>query len=393
MREVMSRGAAFEQRVAEAFRRAGWKVRRPSHAGRNQADLVVRHGDHSYAVEVKCAAEGRRDRLVPLLAQAILQAQAFARQGEEPLAPLAVVGADRISESLVRDLESFARDYASDIAVGAVDLEGFQCFHGPGLESLNAPRGRAEKRLRVRASQHRVSNLFSDLNQWMLKVLLAHRIPPALLNAPRGEYRNASQLAQAANASVMSAFRFVRQLRVEGFLDLSSDLLELVRVEELLRRWQASNLAPMRELPLRWVLRGNPERQLHEALLGWASGHASQPKGRPRACLGLFAAADALGVGFVRGIAADVYLERLAPRALQELGLSLEPPGASPDVVVRLPAARESVFRGAVDRDGVPVSDVLQVWLDASAHPSRGKEQADLIYRRVLQSLVEKNPA
>jgi hypothetical protein len=37
----------------------------------------------------------------------------------------------------------------------------------------------------------------------------------------------------------------------------------------------------------------------------------------------------------------------------------------------------------------VPSSDILQVWLDVSQHPSRGKEQADLIWRRVLAPAFE----
>jgi hypothetical protein len=32
----------------------------------------------------------------------------------------------------------------------------------------------------------------------------------------------------------------------------------------------------------------------------------------------------------------------------------------------------------------MPVSDILQVWLDVAAHPSRGKEQAEQIRRRFL---------
>jgi hypothetical protein len=42
-------------------------------------------------------------------------------------------------------------------------------------------------------------------------------------------------------------------------------------------------------------------------------------------------------------------------------------------------------------KDGVPVSDVLQVWMDVAQHPSRGREQADLIWRKILApSLLEK---
>lgn len=375
-----SRGERLEQRVVDLLRRAGWKVKRPPAGGELRPDLLAQRGGHSYTIEVKSAPEGRRDRLLPLLAQAILQARAFAARSPASVAPLAIVGAERVSEALVGDLERFVQQYAPDAAVGLVDMEGFQWFRGPGLDpSMNAPRGRAERRLRVRAREGAASHLFSDLNQWMLKVLLAPTIAPDLLHAPRGEYRNASQLAAAANVSVMSAFRFVRQLRLDGFLDESSSILSLVRLDDLLRRWQAESLRPARDIPLRWILRGDPARQLHDALRANVS-----------CCLGLFAAADALGLGFVHGVAPFVYLERLEPGVLDRLGLSLEAPGDAPDVYVRVPAARESVFRAAVRRNGVPVSDAVQVWLDASAYPARGAEQADLIYRRVLRPLLEK---
>jgi Holliday junction resolvase len=393
-----SRGEPLEQRVADLFRRAGWKVRRQPSVGNLRADLLTQRGEYSYIVEVKSAPEGRRDRLLSLLAQAILEARAFAERSPEPVAPLAIVGAKRVSEVLVRELDRFVQEYAPDAAVGLVDMEGFQWFRGPGLDSsMNAARGAAERRLRVRAPEAAVSHLFSDLNQWMLKVLLAQGISSALLNAPRGEYRNASQLAAASSVSVMSAFRLVRQLRREGFLDESSANLRLVRLEELFRRWQAERPRPGRDVPMRWILQGDPARQLQDALRAEAPGSAAlAPRSRgaaapaPRLCLGLFAAADALGLGFVHGVAPLVYLERLEPGVLERLGLSLEAPAASPDIYIRVPVATESVFRGAVLRDGVPVSDVVQVWLDAVAYPARGPEQADMIYRKVLEPLLGK---
>jgi hypothetical protein len=127
--------------------------------------------------------------------------------------------------------------------------------------------------------------LFSDLNQWMLKVLLAPEIPDGLLSAPRGQYRNASQLARAANVSVMSAFRFVQQLQREGYLHESAPYLSLVRREDLLGRWQALSVRSIREVPMRFVLPGDVQAQLRKLL---SSG---------RACLALFAAADALKLG------------------------------------------------------------------------------------------------
>jgi Holliday junction resolvase len=392
-----SPGAALERHIGEVFRRAGWKVRRQPPAGALRPDLEVRRGKHSYVVEVKNAPEGRRDRLLPLLAQAILQAEVFARRSSGRGVPLAVVGAKRVSESIARDLEEFAREFAPKVAVGLVDMEGFQWFRGPGLESLNAVRRSAQQRLRNHAPEVPVAHLFSDLNQWMLKVLLAPRIPSEFLRAPRGEYSNASQLAVAAEVSVMTSFRFVRQLQIEGFLDESGSALRLVRVDALLERWRAASLRPAREVPMRWILRGDPSRQLNDALRAQASDSNKPSRSRrgeallPRACLGLFAAADALGLGFVHGVPPHIYLERLEAHSLKSLGLSLEAPGPSPDVYVRVPPAKESVFRGAVRRDGVPVSDVLQVWLDAGVYPTRGFEQAEVVRRRVLQPLFGKS--
>ena len=64
------------------------------------------------------------------------------------------------------------------------------------------------------------SHIFSDLNQWMLKVLLAPKIPERLLAAPRAEYRNVSELAGAANVSTVGrdrvhriVFKLVRGIR------------------------------------------------------------------------------------------------------------------------------------------------------------------------------------
>ena len=393
LRSVVKHDDDLERRVADMFRRAGWKVRRQLDAGGFKADLAVQRDDHKYLVQLKSAPEGRPDRLIPLLAMAILQAQAIARRTREKAVPLAIVGTSRAGESITGQMERFALQYAPGVAVGIVDLEGFRWFHGPGLESLNASPERASQRLRLRTQE---AHLFSDLNQWMLKVLLAPRIPPDLMSAPRAEFRNVSQLAAAAQVSLMSASRLTRQLRAEGFLDRSASVLRLVRLDELFRRWQAANLRPARELGMHWVLRGDPARQIHDALRLHAR-EQSAPPAKPgrnrtpatRACLALFAASDALGLGHVSGVAPHIYLETFAAEVLRELGLSLEASSSAPDVYVRVPAAPDSVFRGAVARNGVPVCDALQVWLDASAYPARGMEQAELIYR-VLRPMLEK---
>ncbi len=226
-----SESSNFERLLADAFRQAGWKVARKTQLGERRPDLLVRRGKLAYAVELKSAPEGRRDRLIPLLAKAILQAQALVRESSA-VAPLAVVASARVPEALADEVRNFAIEYAPGVAAGVMDLEGLRAFVGAGLEGLNASRQSRPRHLPPQSD--RPHHLFSDLNQWMLKVLLAPQVPEELLSVPRGEYRNASELARASGVSVMSAFRLCRQLQMEGFLERSGERIRLVRVEELM---------------------------------------------------------------------------------------------------------------------------------------------------------------
>jgi hypothetical protein len=376
----------FESLVAELFRQHGWRVKDEHSMADKGIDLVVSRGNERYVIELKAASEGRPDRLVPLLSQAILQARAYAQAFAQPAKPLAIVSAPAISPSAANSLVSFLSEFAPDVAVGIVDREGFRHFVGSGLDQLNAIPPRATHRRNLPPPDS--AYLFSDLSQWMLKVLLAPMIAGDLLRAPRGEYRNASELAAAAEVSVMSAFRFVRQLRQERFLDENEEPLRLVRREELLRRWQAAHLRGAPELPLRWIIPVKSEHQLSAALHSY-SVQPNVKRASPRACLGLFAAAESLGFGFVHGVPPYFYLESLDREVLKRMGLSPEGAEQKPDVYVRVPAFRESVFRAAVVRDGAPVADILQVWLDVGSHPARGKEQAEEIHHRVLAPIIE----
>ena len=176
----------------------------------------------------KRSAEGRRDRLVPLLSQAILQAQAAARHFSNSAIPVAVGASHHVPDSVGAQVQLFALSHAQNVGIWVMDSEGFRVFHGFGLEKFNSERStRSELGLPIQSESS--AYRFSDLNQWMLKVLLGQDIPESLLGVPRGEYRSGRQLAQAAGVSAMSASRLVRLLLSEGFLDQRKGLLRLVR--------------------------------------------------------------------------------------------------------------------------------------------------------------------
>jgi hypothetical protein len=392
--------AQLERLVADLFRENGWKILVQPGREENRPDLIAERSGKRYVLEIKRASEGRKDRIIPLLSQAVLEVEHSAASLSGKPLPVAIVVANYIPESVAEHAKKFIREHAPEVGFGFVDFEGFRSFAGQGLEGLSAERLQgssvASPKLRSRSPQ-----LFSDLNQWMLKVLLAPAIPDSCLAAPRQHYQGASQLAEGAGVSVMSAFRFVEQFSKEGFLERGPDQLRLVRLRELMDRWLAASQRRVLDIPMRWILRKG-KGALADALRSYMSageslrGKLRKPEAqfvsrRTRACLGLFAAAEALGLGFVHGLQPYVYLERMNQDALESLGLSANGAEEHPDVYIRIPGNREVVFRGAVVKDGVPVSDIVQVWLDVAHHPSRGREQADLIWRRILAPALERN--
>src|SRR5258708_16217488 len=111
--------AAGRERFAESllaamFEKAGWEVQHSPHRGRVRPDLLVRRRGIAYAVEMKAAPEGRRDRLVPLLAQAVLESQRAAAQN---VAPLAVVSAPKLAPSPAPQLITFPKPYPPHVAI------------------------------------------------------------------------------------------------------------------------------------------------------------------------------------------------------------------------------------------------------------------------------------
>jgi hypothetical protein len=371
--------------LVELFENDGWRVKRDASIADRGADLAVSRGELKYMVALKISSEGRRDRLVPLVSQAILQARAAARASNEQPIPLAVVAAPVIPRNAADGIKSFLEKFAPDAAVGIFDRDGFRRFIGPGLEDLAATPNRSARKEKLKVPDS--ANLFSDLNQWLLKVLLAPMIPEELLQAPRESYRNAAELATAARVSMMSSFRFVRQLDQERFLDRDSESLQLVRRQDLMSRWRAAHLRPGRELPLCWENSVKNEHLLPAALRAYIGDSSSSERPGRRACLGLFTAAESLGFEPVHGIPPTFYLEHLDRAALGRIGLT--PLGAEyrPDVKVRVPIFRESIFRAAVMRDGLPVTDILQVWLDVSSYPTNGQARAEEICRRDLMPI------
>jgi hypothetical protein len=365
---------ALESVLVRLFERGGWKVSRTRNS--RAEDFRVSKDGRAYAVAIKAAREGRRPLLEAFLADALLRAQAAARTHQPPSRPLAVVAAPALSDSMASALRDYVSVVAPGTAFGLVDSRGRFEFHGEGLEGLKREPTRRPRRSRA-AGAH-AGDLFSDLNQLMLKVLLGRSLPDDLLHVQRGRIDGAAHLSRLAGTSLPSAWRFLSGLKDAGFVEESDAGVGVVRRDDLLAAWLSAVRRPSEEVRATFAI---PVREPLPVLEPKVKGVQSAGQ---RIAWGSFAAVAHLGFQFVHGAPLHLYVEDLSEATLDRLNLVRAEPNQASPVILRKPRWPESIFRAAVERDGQPTADILQCWLDVSQHPARGAEQANVLWTRVL---------
>lgn len=92
-------------------------------------------------MQLKRLDEGRPNRVIPLLVQAILEARRLAR--ERGAQPLAVLHVTRAPQNLWLRMEAFRNVYGDDVAIGLlVDTSGYRFVGLDDIHEEFVPRGR-----------------------------------------------------------------------------------------------------------------------------------------------------------------------------------------------------------------------------------------------------------
>lgn len=317
-----------------------------------------------------------------LLARAILQARANAEAG---VLPLAVVEVKKATATIHERLERFVREVAKDQAWILLDREGRAFPHVPGEPELVENAAARPVSAPSRSPNRRQPSLFTDLNQWLLKVLLAPFLEEKLLRAPRDRpIRNVAALADLAKVSLPLATKLIRALDDQGHLDTRYGDLRLARPLDLLKQWRDRLGDSARESMPVVVVEGGVERFDRIGQLGQAFGDPAPIWGSHRAC-------DALGFGHASGVLPMAWVPSLEKSQLSRWGVVAAQPGEKADLLLQVPRFPQTIERAAVPGSGtvLRVTDVVQSWLDVSFARVRGEEQADILWRTVFRERLK----
>ncbi len=334
------------------------------------------------------------------MAHPILALQAGRRlKGWEPLLAISV---DSIDLRIVRRFKRQIALYVPDLWWLMADTHGSLVAHLPGgdEEVIGDSRGRrrgfawrSDSEVPSRSILHSPRSgyasaklSFGDLDQWLLKVLLFARSKAAGWGGPRGSIRNLAQLAKLAAVSPPLVYRWAAAMeRSDYLMKRMGRVPVLENLDALLGEWRGRyRVSDNDPMPCRAVFGERVDERFHEEFLDGLrrlSGNAP-----PCALTGHQACRFyRLKHSEARSIHLYVLGEPLALIEKLQLAPSADP--GAPIVLLR-PRHPRSVFGGVSRLDGMPVCDILQVYLDLYHLPDRGREQADFVHERMLGPLL-----
>ncbi|MDD5309660.1 MAG: hypothetical protein PHU25_20265 [Deltaproteobacteria bacterium] len=334
-------------------------------------DCVVVCPPSKFATRIVSVTAPRVSDVLGRLAVAVLERKSWCFP--DGAAPFVVVVMPSWGSKMVEAVRDFIERLAGDVSWMLVTPQGSHHLELKAKTGLVVVERTAEPGPQPQRPISRKGSLFSDLNRWMLKLLILRHAPKSRWPGHRGKIPNPTHLGRIAGVSVETAHQFVRAFAERDFLRAESGDLKLVRVREMLEAW----LAEERRVSPAWTharsIDGGPF-DLERAL-------ASRPQGM--VALGGFEACRRHGLLHTTpGVPLVLSAEALpAVVAAWDLGFCGQ---QEAQVMIAEPRHRASVFRAVGLIDGLPVVDILQAALDVAPMPGRGLEQAEFVIEEIL---------
>lgn len=368
--DIMKRHEYLYEKVAQWLKEQGYRI-----ADENlkykffEPDLVAMKSSRKLIIEAKVANAYRSGIFPALIGDAILRVSNEPGEKEMLLAFLI----KQINKKALIDLEDYSRNFLPGLNWFLLDEsgKGKACFEGKlediSFESLP----KSSNSIGQGAPQ---PMLFSPNNQWLLKMLLLPGISSRYWGGPKQKPESIIELSRASKVPQPSVSAFVRKFEKANYIRRNKGQLVVIRYRELLDEWFYAIKNLIRPEFAVCSMYGDSPKEIFNKFK-----KQSRP---PEIIIGQHQACELLGVArsSVKVALLRVYLP--VQDFLEKYQL-IEDPSSSPAIWI-LNSNDRPAQQGYVVIDNLPVSDILQCYLDARNSHGRGQEQADYILENIL---------
>lgn len=371
----------LENLVHGMLRREGFKP-----TGQQRECAIFCRQGKKYSVETKSVPLYRSSEFRSFIGDAILRFRDSGASGNLLLA----MRFGRMGSKAESDLREYADLYARDLCWLLIPDKGDAILHLAGLSDWTIPCGTPANLNAVSLNPSSQRSLFSPKSQWLWKSLLMPGIDRRYWGGSEVRPRSVTELAARSGVSQPTVSAFLSRAVRSGFLERETGRLKVINHRELLEDW-AHAAKHMR----RQVVGARPlyKESSEEALLGRVREYCRRSDGGdklPPLVVSSHLACHLLRVGRSNQRSTQFHVAgHLIPEIMDALGLV---PATDKQATLALvtDGLTDSVNRGFVNVDGVPVADALQCCLDVRLSHARGYEQSEYIYERVLRPHFER---
>lgn len=360
--------------IRSIFQNAGCSMAMPEHEGDGGPDILVNMHGVQYAAMIKILTTPRTDDVIGRFSTLILERQ---YQTLPPSTkPLLVVAVSRWGAPMIDRVRNHMKKYAPATGWALIDHVRGAIHMEPAVDDKHSkPLTWYSEKPLTTSSKHG-AKLFTDLNAWLLKVLIYKDAPNPYRTKTPERVINPNHLASLAAVSQRTAYSFFNAFENMNFVRSTKNKgIHLVRLSALLEMWfqDAALHSPVRTHACSIFGELNDWKELTEKA------------GDLRFALGGFGACRIHDVLHTNAKPVwDVHVEGNIPEF--EKNWNLQPCGEQKAQISFIESsAKGSVFRGVVRKESLPVVDVIQSALDVSSMPGRGLEQAEHIASMVNQ--------
>jgi hypothetical protein len=292
----------------------------------------------------------------------------------------------RYSRKAQDDLREYSHKYLPDLQWIIIAEDGSGSANISGQEeriSLLPFQGVARREFGIGKA-----NLFSCNNQLLLKVLLLPGMNSRYWGGPSIKPSSINELSRFSGVPQPSVSSFVNLAEQEGFLKRESGGFVIQNCQELLDDWGfAIKSKARRAIGLRFLYPGESEEKFLHRLRLYCRNR-KEGADSAQVSVGGHLGCHLLGLGRSNVRQAVLYADGSVEDILSSLDL-VEDQSQLPQLSLIADSGGKSVFRCAVETDGIQVCDVLQCYFDVRFSYARGREQADYMYEHVLKPHLE----
>jgi|GEM_PF-811605 len=319
------------------------------------------------------------------VADAILKIRHFAaeRGPAKPVKGLLAIMVSRPGSRIPEKLQEYIAKYAPELDWFLLDSIGrFRSKLGHQEENGSFPPLKAllEPRRHLRPE----SRLFAPKFQWLMKILILNGFDRKYWGGPDEVPLNVSELARKGGVSQPYASKFIAAGEAAGYVQRLAFGFAVQRLEELLEDWAAAvRFGRDHILPAASIYPVDEGEDCLGSLVSRIQRMSADSSLPACPVISGHFACQMLGLGRSNVRSMIVYVPGEPEEFLRRMDMVVAPREEAMVQVVA-PVAQQSIFAGHGLIEGAPVADIIQCYLDVRWSAARGREQADLIYRKAL---------